>query len=182
MKQYIEEELTKGFIWPSTSPASAGFFLVQKKDGGLQPCIDYQGLNGITVKFRYPLPLANNWEQPNTTPNSIFAVLTILSALEREMNGRLLSPLVQGIMTIWSWPSAWSAVHQYFKPSCMMHSETCSTKWSLYTLTIFWSFQKLLQNTSNTSELYSNKSSTTDYMIMWRSVSQNFHYIPGVRY
>ncbi len=57
MRQYIEEELAKGFIRPSTSPASAGFFFVKKKDGGLRPCIDYRGLNDIIVKFRYPLPL-----------------------------------------------------------------------------------------------------------------------------
>lgn len=57
MKAYIEEELAKGFIRSSTSPASAGFFFVRKKDGGLRPCIDYRGLNDITVKFRYPLPL-----------------------------------------------------------------------------------------------------------------------------
>ncbi len=30
MRKYIEEELAKGFIRPSTSPASAGFFFVQK--------------------------------------------------------------------------------------------------------------------------------------------------------
>ncbi len=57
MKSYIEEELAKGFIRPSTSPASAGFFFVKKKDGGLRPCIDYRSLNDLTVKFRYPLPL-----------------------------------------------------------------------------------------------------------------------------
>ncbi len=57
MKQYIEEELSKGFIVPSKSPASAGFFFVKKMDGGLRPCIDYRALNDITVKFRYPLTL-----------------------------------------------------------------------------------------------------------------------------
>ncbi|KAL0180378.1 hypothetical protein M9458_025820, partial [Cirrhinus mrigala] len=57
MKMYIEEELAKGFIRSSTSPASAGFFFVKKKDGGLRPCIDYRGLNEITIKYRYPLPL-----------------------------------------------------------------------------------------------------------------------------
>lgn len=57
MKNYIHEELSKGFIRPSTSPAAAGFFFVKKKDGGLRPCIDYRALNDITVKFRYPLPL-----------------------------------------------------------------------------------------------------------------------------
>ncbi|KAI2646676.1 Transposon Tf2-9 polyprotein [Labeo rohita] len=57
MNTYIQEELTKGFITPSTSPASAGFFFVKKKDGGLRPCIDYRGLNEVTIKYRYPLPL-----------------------------------------------------------------------------------------------------------------------------
>ncbi|KAI7795689.1 hypothetical protein IRJ41_003218 [Triplophysa rosa] len=57
MESYIKEEVSKGFIQPSTSPASAGFFFGKKKDGGLRPCIDYRALNDITVKFRYPLPL-----------------------------------------------------------------------------------------------------------------------------
>ncbi|KAI2646312.1 Transposon Tf2-6 polyprotein [Labeo rohita] len=57
MNQYIREELAKGFIRPSTSPASAGFFFVKKKDGGLRPCIDSRALNNLTIKYRYPLPL-----------------------------------------------------------------------------------------------------------------------------
>uniref|UniRef100_A0A8C1V5B8 Gypsy retrotransposon integrase-like protein 1 n=1 Tax=Cyprinus carpio TaxID=7962 RepID=A0A8C1V5B8_CYPCA len=57
MEQYIEEALESGFIRPSTSPAASGFFFVEKKDGGLRPCIDYRGLNSITIKNRYPLPL-----------------------------------------------------------------------------------------------------------------------------
>ncbi|KAI2661080.1 Transposon Tf2-6 polyprotein [Labeo rohita] len=57
MQKYIQEELAKGFITPSTSPASAGFFFAKKKDGGLRPCIDYRGLNEVTIKYRYPLPL-----------------------------------------------------------------------------------------------------------------------------
>ncbi|KAL0162053.1 hypothetical protein M9458_041449, partial [Cirrhinus mrigala] len=57
MEKYIKEELAKGFIRPSTSPFSAGFFFVKKKDGGLRPCIDYRSLNEVTIKYRYPLPL-----------------------------------------------------------------------------------------------------------------------------
>ncbi|KAK1789903.1 hypothetical protein P4O66_002234 [Electrophorus voltai] len=57
MDEYIQESLALGFIQPSTSPAGVGFFFVRKKDGGLHPCIDYQGLNRITVKDRYPLPI-----------------------------------------------------------------------------------------------------------------------------
>ncbi|KAK3539704.1 hypothetical protein QTP70_012035 [Hemibagrus guttatus] len=44
-------------IRPSTSPAAAGFFFVGKKDGGLRPCIDYRGLNAVTIRYPYPLPL-----------------------------------------------------------------------------------------------------------------------------
>ncbi|KAK3552956.1 hypothetical protein QTP86_029636 [Hemibagrus guttatus] len=57
MEEYIETALAAGHIQPSTSPAAAGFFFVGKKDGGLRPCIDYRGLNAITVPYPYPLPL-----------------------------------------------------------------------------------------------------------------------------
>ena len=57
LKEYIDENLKKGFIRPSTSPAGAGIFFVEKKDHTLRPCVDYRELNKITVKNRYPLPL-----------------------------------------------------------------------------------------------------------------------------
>lgn len=57
MEKYLKEALDNGFIRTSTSPAGAGFFFVEKKDGDLRPCIDYRGLNRITIKNRYPLPL-----------------------------------------------------------------------------------------------------------------------------
>lgn len=39
-------------------PASAWFFNVEKKDGGLRPCLDFHGLNTITVKYLLPLILS----------------------------------------------------------------------------------------------------------------------------
>ncbi len=60
MEKYISDSLTAGFICPSSSPAGAGFFFVAKKDGSLRPCIDYRGLNNITVKNTYPLPLMSS--------------------------------------------------------------------------------------------------------------------------
>uniref|UniRef100_A0A8C5M421 Gypsy retrotransposon integrase-like protein 1 n=1 Tax=Leptobrachium leishanense TaxID=445787 RepID=A0A8C5M421_9ANUR len=57
LKTYIKENLQKGFIRPSTSPAGAGIFFIGKKDGGLRPCVDFRELNHITIKNRYPLPL-----------------------------------------------------------------------------------------------------------------------------
>ncbi|KAK7883026.1 hypothetical protein WMY93_029200 [Mugilogobius chulae] len=60
MKDYIDSALAAGIIRPSTSPAGAGFFFVDKKDKSLRPCIDYRGLNSITIKNRYPLPLISS--------------------------------------------------------------------------------------------------------------------------
>lgn len=60
MNSYIKEALAADSIWPSTSPAGAGFVFVGKKDGGLCPCIDYRGLNNITIKNCYPLPLMSS--------------------------------------------------------------------------------------------------------------------------
>ena len=60
METYIHNSLAAGLIRPSSSPAGAGFFFVGKKDGSLRPCIDYRGLNDITVKNRYPLPLLSS--------------------------------------------------------------------------------------------------------------------------
>ncbi|SAM85274.1 uncharacterized protein UBRO_20889 [Ustilago bromivora] len=55
--KYLDENLAKGFIQPSRSLARSPVLFVPKKDGGLRLCIDYQGLNEITIKNRAPLPL-----------------------------------------------------------------------------------------------------------------------------
>ena len=60
METYINDSLAAGLIRPSSSPAGAGFFFVEKKDKTLRPCIDYRGLNDITIKNRYPLPLISS--------------------------------------------------------------------------------------------------------------------------
>ena len=57
METYVSESLEQRYIRPSTSPASSSLFFVKKKDGGLCPCIDYRGINQITVRYSYPLPL-----------------------------------------------------------------------------------------------------------------------------
>ncbi len=60
MEGYIKDSLAAGIIRPSSSPVGAGFFFVSKKDRTLRPCIDYHGLNNITVKNKYPLPLISS--------------------------------------------------------------------------------------------------------------------------
>lgn len=57
LKEYIEENLAKGFIRKSESPAGAPVLFTPKKDTKLRLCVDYRGLNKITIKNRCPLPL-----------------------------------------------------------------------------------------------------------------------------
>lgn len=52
----MQELLGMGFIRPSCSPWGAPLLFVKKKEGTLRMCIDYQELNKLTVKNRYPLP------------------------------------------------------------------------------------------------------------------------------
>ncbi len=57
LHEYIQENLQKGFIRHSKSPAGAPILFVKKADGSLRLCVDYRGLNKITIKNRQPLPL-----------------------------------------------------------------------------------------------------------------------------
>jgi hypothetical protein len=57
LREYLDSSLKKGWIRHSISPAGAPILFVPKKDGGLRLCVDYRGLNKITVKNRHPLPL-----------------------------------------------------------------------------------------------------------------------------
>lgn len=82
MEEYIEEALAAGFILPSMSPAAAGFNFVEKKDGGLRPCIDYRGVNAITVCYPDLLPLVpptlkQLWEAHIYGLNCTYKVCTI---------------------------------------------------------------------------------------------------------
>ena len=55
LKVQIQELLNKGFIRPSTSPWGTLILFTKKKDKTLRLCIDYQQLNRVTIKNRYPL-------------------------------------------------------------------------------------------------------------------------------
>ena len=57
--EYIKEMEDSGKISRSSSPARAPILFVPKPDGSLWLCIDYRGLNKITIKNKYPLPLMN---------------------------------------------------------------------------------------------------------------------------
>ena len=57
---------TSGSVWqpalsvPLHHLPARDFFFLGKKDGSRRPCIDYQGLNDITINNRYPIPLISS--------------------------------------------------------------------------------------------------------------------------
>jgi hypothetical protein len=60
LQDYITNALARGWIRPSSSPLGAPCFYVKKPNGGLRLCVDYRGLNAITRKNGYPLPLISD--------------------------------------------------------------------------------------------------------------------------
>nr|GEU43199.1 transposon Ty3-G Gag-Pol polyprotein [Tanacetum cinerariifolium] len=60
LSEQLQELSDKGFIRLSSSPWGALVLFVKKKDGSFRMCIDYQELNKLTVKNRYPLSRIND--------------------------------------------------------------------------------------------------------------------------
>ena len=57
LKAYIETNLANGFIKPSQSFVNASIFFDQKSNSSLRLCVNYWGLNKLTIKNRFPLSL-----------------------------------------------------------------------------------------------------------------------------
>jgi len=57
LDSFLEENLHTRRICPSKSPMAALVFFIKKKDSSLRLVQDYQALNSMTVKNKYPLPL-----------------------------------------------------------------------------------------------------------------------------
>ena len=82
LKKYLENNLSKGYIWASSSPAAAPVLFVKKPGGGLWFCVDYRGPNDLTIKNKYPLPLI--WETLNRLCKVVyFTKLDIIAAFNK---------------------------------------------------------------------------------------------------
>jgi hypothetical protein len=57
MREYLAQNLAKGFVVSSKAPFASPVLFARKADGGLRFCVDYRKLNALTKKNRYPLPL-----------------------------------------------------------------------------------------------------------------------------
>lgn len=79
LKEWIEDNLRKGFIRPSSSPAASPVLFVKKPGGGIRICVDYRALNAMTIKDRYPLPLTKETLN-NLKGMKYFTKIDIISA------------------------------------------------------------------------------------------------------
>ena len=60
VREFVKEQLRKGYIWPSKSPQTVPVFFVGKKDGKKRMVQDYRYLNEWMIKNNYPLPLISD--------------------------------------------------------------------------------------------------------------------------
>lgn len=82
-RQYIVDNLRKGFIESSNAPWAAPVLFVTKPGGrGLRFCVDYRRLNAITRKDRYPLPLIDE-TMTRITQAKFFTKIDIRQAFHR---------------------------------------------------------------------------------------------------
>lgn len=135
MEQYKANSLAAGLIFPF-SPMEAE----KKKDGSLRPCIDYRGLNEITIRKKYPLPLMHAAFSP--LHKACFFMKLDLGNTDH------LIQICQGDewKTAFNIPlgSFWSCCLVYqMLPLAFRHSWTARYAGScLWILTTFWFFQR----------------------------------------
>ena len=79
LREWLNENLKKGFIRPSSSHVTSPVLFVKKPGGGLRLYIDYRALNEILVKDRYPLPLIKETLN-NLEGMQFFTKIDIISA------------------------------------------------------------------------------------------------------
>ncbi len=60
LHEFIDDNLRSRFITPSCSPHGASVLFVKKKTSELRLCVDFCGLNKISKKDCYPLPLISD--------------------------------------------------------------------------------------------------------------------------
>jgi len=57
LKEYLNKAMATGKINRSNSPATALIHFIPKSNGKVHILVDYRGLNKVTIKDKYPLPL-----------------------------------------------------------------------------------------------------------------------------
>jgi len=88
LQEYINEMEHSGKIRRSSAQIGTPILFVPKPDGTLRLCVDYRGLNKITIKNKSPMPLMNEL-------HSRLGKATVFTKLDLK-NGYCLIRIVKG--------------------------------------------------------------------------------------
>jgi hypothetical protein len=81
LKRWLDDNLAKGFIRSSKSSAASPVLLAQKSGGGVRIRVDYRGINNVTLKSWYPIPLTreilDSICKPDAHPRQVGATLPL---------------------------------------------------------------------------------------------------------
>lgn len=82
LREYLETAQERGWVRPSKSPVGAPILFVPKADGTMRLCVDYRGLNKVTIKNRYPIPLVGEMLD-RLSKSKVFTKLDLRDAYHR---------------------------------------------------------------------------------------------------
>ncbi|KAI1001074.1 hypothetical protein K3495_g7124 [Podosphaera aphanis] len=82
IKRWLDDPLGRGWIRPSTSPDASPILAAKKPRGGIRICHYFRGMNNISIKNRYPLPLIKE-TLDLTCGAKLFTKVDIVSAFSR---------------------------------------------------------------------------------------------------
>jgi len=124
LKEYINEREQCGKIRRSSSPIGAPILFVTKPDRTLRLYVDYRGLNKITIKNKYPLPLMNELR-------SRLGKATVFTKLELK-NGHYLIRIAEGEEWLLSDPHGGKRrMEDRFQKSLWLVQIYCHAFWTL---------------------------------------------------
>nr|GFC10238.1 reverse transcriptase domain-containing protein [Tanacetum cinerariifolium] len=107
LSEQLKELSDKGFIRPSSLPWGALVLFVKKNDGSFQMCIDYQELNKLIVKNRYPLPRIDDlFDQ--LQGSSVYSKIDL-----RSSEGIYVDPAKIESIKDWVSPKSPTDIHQF---------------------------------------------------------------------
>lgn len=76
LREYLDKMVAEEKIQVSKSPAGSPILFVPKPNKGLRVGVDYHGLNKVTVKYHYPLPLMSE-SRDRVTAVTVFTKLDL---------------------------------------------------------------------------------------------------------
>lgn len=130
LKDFIRENLEKGYIRESKSSAAYPVTFAPKKDGTVRVCIDYRRLNEITKKDRHPLPLIIEI-QMKIGRSKFFTKFDITNAFNRLR-----------VMEGMEWMMAFITPFGLFEPTVMMFGLTNAP--AAFQRFMFWVLREFL--------------------------------------